>query len=83
MDFGNVPVLVILQNEYKVRDSVKEPEQKMPGGYNADFLAATEYATAVERIKKNLPLPVGGRFVHIKDGMPSWTIRCPHRTLYS
>ena len=74
MDFGDIPVMVVLQNEDSLRASffgninVKEEE------YGAEAKATTAFASALDKIMNQLPLPKKGKYVHTKNGKTSVTL---------
>ncbi|KAI5804625.1 hypothetical protein DFH27DRAFT_383934 [Peziza echinospora] len=69
MEFGDIPLMVVLQNEDKLRESFKDPGAD--GGEEIDFAqdakATTEFARALEKVMDDLKLPRRGKYVHTRN----------------
>ena len=64
MNFGDLPVLVILQNENNLRSQFKQPEGILDGS-DAEVKIQNAFAAAIDRIQGQLSLPKAGRYVHM------------------
>ncbi|KAF8453365.1 hypothetical protein BGX38DRAFT_1178324 [Terfezia claveryi] len=71
MNFGDLPVLVFLQNENSLRSRFRQ-HMDISDGSDADVKIQNAFAEAIDRIQGQLSLPKTGRYVHM-PGMASET----------
>lgn len=76
MEFGELPVLVVMQNEEKLRDSFREVF--VDDEYNAEAKTLAEFGKAMDVIKSQIKLPKVGKYVQARNSKPTrkWSISC-------
>jgi len=67
MDFGDIPVLVILQNEDKLCDQIKEDQDVEEQGYTTEVKTNILFAEALDSIQQQLTLPKFGKYVETRN----------------
>ncbi|CCX12339.1 Similar to hypothetical protein SNOG_14395 [Phaeosphaeria nodorum SN15]; acc. no. XP_001804583 [Pyronema omphalodes CBS 100304] len=65
MEFGELPVLVVMQNEEKLRDSFREVF--VDDEYNAEAKTLAEFGKAMDVIKSQIKLPKVGKYVQARN----------------
>ena len=72
MNFGDLPVLVFLQNENNLLSHFKQLADTSDGT-NADIKIQNAFAAALDRIQQQLSIPKAGKYVHM-NGMGKYSI---------